>query len=658
MINLTLRTRRLGVIAAATILLVAAPLMAGAQTPKELLGQKTGPMAKCGPHLTRLYEQQTQLPTKRGAGAELEAMGRLMQVVDRYVAIDAVARSSARVLERELRKLGMKNPARYGKVVSGWFPIDKMEELAACGALQFARPALASTNVGLVTSRGDQTQRSDLLRGAEVDDDEIEIEIEDHENGDDDPRLDGSGFIVGTLSDSFDCLGGAADDVASGDLPAGITVLEEGPCPASDEGRGISQIIADVAPGADQAFHTAFGGQANFANGIIELATVAGADVIVDDAFYFDEPMFQDGIIAQAVDTVKQMGVAYFTSAGNQSTDAYEAEFQDSGETGFFGGVRHDFDPGPGIDDLQTFTVAPGDFVIFSYQWDQPFFSVSGAPGSASDVDILFYNEDGDLLPFFNGQLLVFQGFGPNIGGDPVEVGAVVNFTGTPIDVQIGLEVFQGPLPNLHKYVFDGDVPASGVVEFDTASGSIYGHGNAAGAEAIGANVWYNHPLFNANLDEPLINSFSSTGPTPILFDTAGNRLAEPEVRLKPEIVAPDGVNTTFFGFDIPASIGAPGEPDGFPNFFGTSAAAPHAAAVAALLLQARTLDDDRPLPKPDEIYSAMEATAVDMTFDPLYPDVVEGFDFRTGFGFIDAVAAAQAIVAEEDDDDDDDDDD
>ena len=46
----------------------------------------------------------------------------------------------------------------------------------------------------------------------------------------------------------------------------------------------------------------------------------------------------------------------------------------------------------------------------------------------------------------------------------------------------------------------------------------------------------------------------------------------------------------------------------------------------------------------------------MDMTFDPRYPDVVEGFDFRTGFGFIDAVAAAQAIVAEKDDDDDDDD--
>lgn len=74
------------------------------------------------------------------------------------------------------------------------------------------------------------------------------------------------------------------------------------------------QIIHDVAPGSNLAFHTGFGGAAVFANGIIRLATEAGCKVIVDDLFYFFEPAFQDGIIARAVDRVRNRnGVAYFS---------------------------------------------------------------------------------------------------------------------------------------------------------------------------------------------------------------------------------------------------------------------------------------------------------------------------------------------------------
>ena len=65
----------------------------------------------------------------------------------------------------------------------------------------------------------------------------------------------------------------------------------------------------NVAPGAGQAFHTALEGQASFAQGIIDLAN-AGAKVITDDVFYFAEPFYQDGIVAQAVNTVKGMGVS------------------------------------------------------------------------------------------------------------------------------------------------------------------------------------------------------------------------------------------------------------------------------------------------------------------------------------------------------------
>ena len=118
-------------------------------------------------------------------------------------------------------------------------------------ALQFARPSYAMVNTGSVDSQGDAAMRADDARALF--------------------GVDGTGITVGTLSDSFDRFFGAAGDVASDDLPAAIVVLDDSVA-GTDEGRAMMQIIHDVAPGTGQAFHTAFGGQADFALGIQELA--------------------------------------------------------------------------------------------------------------------------------------------------------------------------------------------------------------------------------------------------------------------------------------------------------------------------------------------------------------------------------------------------
>ena len=596
--------------------------------PADLMGAKSGTMAKIGTDLAGLYQQQSAFALRVApstAVAGVTADQSMMQIVGDKVVIDAVAAGDTDALLRELEALGLENGSSFGHVVSGLLPISALEAAAGLDTLQFARPAMAMTNIGSVTSQGDRAMFADEAR--------------------DEEGVRGRRVTIGVMSDSYDCLGGAAADIASRDLPRAsrINILEEGPCPASDEGRGMMQLIRDVAPASRQAFHTAFGGQADFALGILELADPAlgNADIVVDDVIYFAEPMFQDGIIAQAADTVKANGVAYFSSAGNGGRNSWETDaqgFESAGTVGFFGGIRHDFDPGEGVDDLQSFVLASGT-TIWSFQWDEPFASVSGAPGSASDLDILLYDSTGAFT--------LLGGFSFNEGGDPVEVFGVIN-NGPEVIFQIGIELFSGPEPNFMKYVvFDPsgpaitDPPTSFPVDFPTDSATNYGHSNAAGAAGVGAAFWRNTPAFGVSPPEPEV--FSSAGGTPIFFDTAGNRIPT-EVRLKPNFSGPDGGVTTFFGGRDSFGDRTPGGN----HFFGTSASAPHVAAVAALMLEA-----NRAL-QPDDIYEILEDTAIDMD-DPFTPGFDRGFDFGTGHGFVDAEEAVEEAEDFEADDDDDD---
>ena len=150
--------------------------------------------------------------------------------------------------------------------------------------------------------------------------------------------VNGTGIKVGVLSDSFNDLGGAAADEADGALPsaANVQVLKDMPSGGTDEGRAMMQIIHDIAPGASLAFYTAFEGEQDFANGILALAA-AGSKVIVDDVSYFDEPFFQNGVVAQAIQTVEAEGVTYVTAAGNDASNGYQAAWTPT--SGSFDGV-------------------------------------------------------------------------------------------------------------------------------------------------------------------------------------------------------------------------------------------------------------------------------------------------------------------------------
>ena len=617
---------------------------------------KAGTSAKLGGHLqslARAADSQAQFSARTRSSITSRLPG--LTVRDSYVAVSAYADGDANELRTQLVAKGMVGAAVHGNAVTGRVPIGALSDMSTTPSLRFMRPSMAKTQIGLTTSQGDHAQRSDVARQRF--------------------HVNGRGVRVGVMSDSYNCSEGALvpgepfttapQDKASNDLPRDVLVLKDlSPTPSSDcsdEGRAMMQLIHDVAPASSLAFYTAFESPEDFAAGIGALAD-AGSKVIVDDVIYFAEPMFLDGPIAQAADRVKSRGVAYFSSAGNQARQSYESAFRRSDSEGASGGVLHDFANGKAVDVLQGITAGAGSTSLLSFQWDQPWFSVNGK-GSASDLDIYFVDDDGNPIKLCddpNTLVCQFPGIDMNEGGDAVEVPALINDSDADVHANIVIELFSGPAPHRMKYVwFDLGAGLLTVDEHNTESGTLYGHANAAGAEAIGAAPWYNTSAFGPQ-NKPecapaCLELFSSAGGVPILFDKNGRRFPFPLVRIKPGFTGPDGGNTTFFVADIAAPIPGSNEPDGFPNFFGTSASAPHVAAIGALMLDQRARDvaagknfiGPKQL-RPEAMYLALRLSAIRQDIrqragrvtGPIPIPHSKGFDFDSGFGFVNAAAA------------------
>ena len=542
------------------------------------------------------------------------------------VAIDAVTRGDVGDLEADLASLGLEHPSVYSNDVGGWLPVAQLEAAAALGELAALRAAMPRTAVsaqtGPVSTQGDFVQGSAALRTTY-------------------PTLTGAGVTVGVLSDSFDCYsayeasgsgvpasgyegyaynGFTADyamDVSTGALPTGVLVLEEASCldygapeesPFGDEGRAMLQIVHAVAPGASLAFYTAAVSEADFANGIIELQA-AGAKVIADDISYPDEPYFQDGIVAQAINTVEAKGVAYFTAAGNNGDLSYEntaPSFATLATNGLQPNEKLlNFDTS-GATTTNSLPVTipamqPGELVVIEVEWDQPY--VTGAPasgGATSQLDLCVTGAIGVVVEDYDGN--TGSCTGPNaLGTDPYQILIIANPANATSNtaqqsLQFSLGLANGTAaPGRVILTVADDGLGSSITQFATNSPTLQGHHNAATAGTVGAALYFATPACGTSPAQ--LEAYSSAGGAPTLFDTSGTRLATPVLRQKPDFVGPDGANDTFLGFTL-ASAGLTGgkfntsiaacqnNPD-YPNFFGTSAATPHAAGIAALILQA-----------------------------------------------------------------------
>ena len=447
----------------------------------------------------------------------------------------------------------------------------------------------APVQIGIGSSEGDITHRALSARGTF--------------------NIDGTGVKIGVLSDGVDHLAAAQ---ATGDLgPVTVLPNQQG---GGDEGTAMLEIVHDIAPGAQLYFAS---GVNNMAGGFaqnIRALRAAGCDIIVDDISYYAESPFQNGqaagivsnwnggVITQAVNDVVADGALYFSSAGNNgnkndgNSGTWEGDFVNSGpiypalENGPTGYVVHDFDPTSNVVQFNQITASgfPSPIVL---HWNDPI----GA--SSNDYDLYILYRDYQVLATLSNNV-------QNGTQDPVEslTTSLGNQAGSRIVVVRKTEA-QDRFFHLSNY--------DGLMAFST-DGDTYGHNAASGAFGVAAVPTV--PTFPAAFSsQNKVEFFSSDGPrrfflkpdgspiTPGNLSSTGGTLIQ-----QPVFAAADGVSISGAG--------------GFSNpFLGTSAAAPHAAAIAALIKSAR------PSLTREQVKDVMASSAVDIE--------APGVDRDSGYG-------------------------
>jgi hypothetical protein len=639
---------RLALLACAPALLAFAPGAAAADAP-------TAPGAPLTPELSTLAEPAVaaapQAAQAEAVDLPAEGPGSLVREGGDVV-VEASFDSGAPARTAALEAAGatvLETSARYQTVALAVAPED-LGTLAEVPGLTVVKPALEpvfygaeEAGLGAGTGAPSATPGSENCEGGSVTSQAMTQLRVAAARGTFGAR--GAGQTIGVISDSFDtateAIGGgpvateAAADETSNDLPGPastcsgqqvpVNVVVEGPAESTDEGRAMLQVIHDLAPHANLAFATAYSTELQFARNVERLAEPVaagggGANVIVDDVGYFAEPFYQDGPVAVAIRKVTAAGVTYLTAAGNgnlvESGTGNEfgswerSEFVDAAcPSAIAAGVGEassscmNFSPTAAADATFGITVERESTLIVDLQWAEAWYGVE------TDLNAYLLNAAGKVIvaePVKN--------VGSGAVRQPVELFGWENTAAKAAEVQLVIvrcahncnaSANVNTKPRLKFMLMeDGagvaktEYPKSELAAGITVGPTIYGHAGSAAAITLAA---VNYEKSASAPTEP--ERYSSRGPVthyfgPVNGTTKAAKLGTPEELKKPNATATDCASTTFF-----ASLRF----DGW-HFCGTSEAAPHAAAIAALMRQTS------PAATPTSILAALESSATPFT--------------------------------------------
>jgi len=464
--------------------------------------------------------------------------------------------------------------------------------------------------------------------------------------------------------------------------------------PAGAEGTAMLEIVHDLAPCASLSF-TNFDTSLSFEEAVNSLA--ASNDVVVDDVFFTMSSY--DGTSSVSVNTADALNNnanairAYITSAGNFALDHYSGTFTPSGVDGFpytgetgelhlFTGVIPSGPPQPDVTpppyqtiDTQGFgrqpfdpliNLPPGETITVSLSWNDPV----GASSNNYDLFLvpLTCASSSGILPTppctISGSQ-VESSMNPQTGTqDPFQSLSYTNSSATAT-VTLGI-VIQNVNDAAQPVIFDMFITGYGAKEnspnhnFNTVSGSIPAQSDAGGTPVSVISVGAINEIQCSSPDNctGLVEGFSSQGPTQVT----------PQVSVpstKPNIVAVDGVcidGAGGFGNPVPANVNCSvAAPYSYtPKLFGgTSAAAPHVAAIAALTLQMAPCilfsnGNQSATTTRQILYTAltgyMPAIGTTPAVDYPYPSPLPGYQSSLpnnveGYGLIDALTTATSLL-------------
>ncbi len=501
---------------------------------------------------------------------------------------------------------------RASRRVQARVPASRLQAVSTLPFVTFIRtPAYAIRHAGSVTTEGDAILHSDQVRGQ--------------------LHVDGTGVRVGVVSDGLKgifatgcttCGGASGGPIASGDLPdatatrtaAGVLTSASGgitgrsfqsnsdleglppaspPCAfagAGAEGTALLEVVHDVAPGAKLSFANAdtdlaFNQAVNF--------LAANNEVVVDDLGFYGEP--SDGTSTVSSNTAAALNNpanairAYVTAVGNSADEHYFGAYADSGVDGTTvsgittAGHLHLFQRTGDTTDVLGLGAQPYNLITMPTNGEAAVFLTWNDPtgGSGNNYDLYLVRQS-------TGAVVARSTDAQSGSGDPVEILDYVNTgAGDAFRILVQNVGDRAAGRNLNLFSFSPECAVDGPRPLDpshhdrhnynTATRSIAAQGDAGGspvsvisvgaicsASAAAAGVFQGASVPDESCNDTsnsTIEFFSSLGPTL-------------DGRTKPDISAIDGVSVSGAGR--------------FPRpFFGTSAAAPHVAGIAALALQA-----------------------------------------------------------------------